>query len=41
MIGYGNKAGFLGGVRYRANEFYEVMIMGNSKSFIMGIAYSL
>lgn len=41
MVGYGDKSGFMAGLRYRASEFYEVSLIGNGKSFVMGVAYSL
>lgn len=39
-IGYGTKAGFMAGIKYRVNEYYEVTVMGNSKSLVVGVAYS-
>lgn len=40
MIAYGNKSGFMAGLRLKTNPHYDVSLVGNSKAFVMSAAYN-
>mgnify|MGYP003591026144 CR=1 FL=1 len=40
VLAYGNKAGFMAGLRLKTSPHYDVSLVGNTKSFVMSVAYS-
>lgn len=40
VVSYGNKSGFMAGLRLKTNPHYDISLVGNSKAFVMSAAYN-
>lgn len=40
VLAYGNKAGFMAGLRLKTSPHYDISLVGNTKSFVMSVAYN-
>lgn len=40
VVAYGNKSGFMAGLRIKTSPHYDFSLVGNSKSFVMSAAYN-